>query len=77
MLNPFQLDDGRGHGRPQGGKTGISPPGNSDQEAKISRKREINILIRIVCVNSCNDSLFTDMALALPKSQVHCLGNMQ
>jgi len=28
-------------------------------------------------VNFCNDSLYADMKLTLPKSQVHCYGNMQ
>jgi len=58
-----------------GAKWTFAPPGNWDYKAKISGKREIRNLILIIWVNSCNDSLFADMALTLHKSQVHCFGN--
>jgi len=65
------------HRRPQGGARRAFPPGNSDKEAKISRKPEISSLIVVTWVNSCNDSWFADVTLTLHKSQVHCSGNMQ
>jgi len=65
-------------GRPQGGETGIFPaPGNWDKEIKIFRKSEAGILIPINRFNSCNETLFTGMALTLHKRQLHCSGVMQ
>jgi len=58
------------------GKTGLSPLEIGTKEAKISRKREISILILISWVNSCNNSLFADMTLTQQKSQVHCSGRL-
>jgi len=58
-------------------KTGIFPPENWVQEAKISGKREISSLILISWVNSCNESLFADMTLTMHKSRIHRFDNMQ
>ena len=68
----------RRHGRPQGvwAKRAFPPLEIGTKEAKISRKREISILILISWVNSCNNSLFADMTLTQQKSQVHCSGRL-
>ena len=42
------------HGRPQGGKIGIFSLGNWDYEANFSRKPDVNSLIHINCLYSCN-----------------------
>jgi len=38
------------------------------------RKSEVSISIPINRFNSCNNNLFTGMALTLHKSQLHCFG---
>jgi len=73
----FQRDRvGYFHGRPQGGERAISPLEIGTKNQKF-RKSEVNILIPINWFNSCNNTLFTGMALTLHKSQLHCSGVMQ
>ena len=64
------------HRRPQGGKNGHFPPWKLELRSKISRKREISIMILISWVNSWKNSVFADMTLPLQNSQVHCSGVM-
>ena len=59
-----------------GGKRAFFPLEIGTKEAKISRKREISILILISWVNSCNNNVFADMTLTLQKSQVDCSGSL-
>jgi len=71
----IELEISSNHGRRQGGKTGVClPTGNCDKKTNIFRKSEINNLIPIDSLNSCNDGLFARMALTLHKSQDHCSG---
>jgi len=56
----------------RGGQNGHFPPWKLGLRSKISGKREISCLILISWVNSCNDSLFADVALTLHKSLVTC-----
>ena len=66
------------HGRPlRKGKTGIWPPETRIKNQKFLEKPEINSLIPIIWLNSCNYSLFASMTLTLHKIQVHCFGIMQ
>jgi len=57
------------HGCPQGGQNGnFPPPGNWDEEPKISRKPEVSSLIGLILAMTV---LFSDMTLTLRKSWVH------
>jgi len=67
------FQDADDHGRPQGGQNGHSPP--LEIGTKKQKFLENVKVILIILVNSCNDSLFANMTLALHKSQVHCFGN--
>ena len=66
-----------GHGLPQGGKKwAFAPPANwhTNQIGYVWKTWSRQFNSDINGINSCNDSLFSGMALTLHKSQLHCFG---
>jgi len=62
----------------RGDETGFYPPLEIEtKNQKIVRKSEVSISIPINRFNSCNDTLFTGMAITLHKSQLHYSGVVQ